>query len=354
MNRLCPVVLVIFMLARAAAPLLPAGPWSPSGYQCGSYYLFLPSDHAHSCTADAAFGEGARVANRLDFVHFRREKFTVDARGYRNLPSGRKPGIILFGSSFSLGLSLNDEDTLSAQLSRRLPNAVYNASNVLNRDFSAEPLTRAAASLNVHNGWVLLEVLNRSPYGYGPPPRSTRAPFQSVERRFKNPFALTRISSLLNMRLQNDVLLPNPDKFRFPEEELADGRHMLFYIDDKNFFLHPADPRPTAEAVEHLRDELARAGFKLAVVLVPTGYTVYYPLLRDAPGPDTGAAYMASLARQLSGAGVPAFNCLPLLRSAAEHTQVYWPDDAHWNPQGVETVANSLAPWLRSLTDAVQ
>lgn len=371
----CAALLGLFILARGAVALLPAGPWSPSGYQCGSYYLFLPLARPHSCTADAAFGEGARVANRLDFVTFRREKFTVDERGYRNLPSGRKPRVILFGSSFSLGLSLSDEATLSAQLSRELGSVVYNASDVLSHALSAEPLNRAAKSLNMQNGWVLLEVLNRAPYYWMPSPPETSprriarqlvdaaAPLQSIERRIRYPMALARVSSLLNMRLENDVLLPNPDRFRFPEEELTDGRHMLFYLDDKGFFENPADPRPTSDAIRRLSDDLARDGLKLAVMMVPTGYSVYYPLLRRksrvSSSEDTASIYMATLARQLTVAGIPAFNCLPAMRDAAARELtggrlLYWPDDAHWNPLGVETAARALAPWFRSLTDVVQ
>jgi hypothetical protein len=185
------------------------------------------------------------------------------------------------------------------------------------------------------------------------------ASLQSVERRVKNPYAVTRVSVMLNMHLENDVLLPNPESYLFPEEVLINGRHILLYSDDKNFFRKPADPGLTSEAVVRLRDDLAHHGLKLAVMLLPTGYSVYYPFLRDLPGRDTGGAYMGSLQDQLNSAGVPVYNCLPLLRDAAaselkQGRLIYWPDDAHWNPRGVEVVAAALAPWLRSLTDAVQ
>jgi hypothetical protein len=362
-GQACFVMLGMFMIARVAVAFLPAGPWSPSGYQCGSYYLMLPFGRPHTCIADAAFGEGARVSGRLDYVSFRREKFTVDARGYRNLPAAGKPSVILFGSSFSLGLSLSDEDTIAARLEGESGLAIYNASNVLNTALSTAPITRVADFLKLDKGLVLLEILNREGYGYGPPPRERRfddtALLQSLERRIRNPFAITRISSLWNMRLQNDRLLPNPDKFRFAEEELANGRRMLFYAQDKHFFESPSDPGPTAAAVASLRDDLARRGLKLAVMLVPTGYSVYHPLFREQSGSDTGGLYMASLAAQLAGAGVPVFDCLAVLRAAAARELaagrlIYWPDDAHWNPLGAGVAAHALTPWLRTLTDAVQ
>jgi hypothetical protein len=356
----CFAMLGFFMVARVAVAFLPAGPWSPSGYHCGSYFLFLPASRPHTCIADAAYGEGTRVANRLDFLEYRREKFTVDARGYRNLPMPGTPRVILFGSSFSLGMSLSDEDTIGAKLARESGQVIYNASNVLHTDFSVEPILRAAESLQMPKGLVLVDILDRKSYSYVPgAPLQRPAPFQSLERRIRNPFAITRVASLLNMRLQNDWLFPNPDRFRFPEEELKNGRHMLFYLDDKNFFETATDPGPTAETIAHVRDDLAKHGLKLAVMLVPTGYTVYYPLFRVKSGADVGSQYMAGLAEQLTVAGIPVFNCLPVLRAAAARELesgrlVYWPDDTHWNPAGVQVTARALAPWLRSLTDAVQ
>jgi len=355
-GRACFGLLGICMIARVAVAFLPAGPWSPSGYQCGSYYLFLPASRPHTCTADAAYGEGTRVANRLDFLRYRREKFTVDARGYRNLPVIGKPSVILYGSSFSLGLSLNDEETIGVQVARESGLLVFNAANVLNTALSADPIVRAAGFLKADKGLVLMEVLNRDAYTYaGRVPAQRAEPLQSLERRIKNPFAITRVSSLLNM-VQDDRLFPNPDRFRFPEEELADGRHMLFYDQDKSFFEKPPDPAPTADAIAHLGADLARHGLKLAVMLVPTGYAVYYPLFRRRTGTDGGERYMTSLAAKLAGAGVPAFNLLPVLRAAAARELpagrlVYWPDDAHWNPAGVRVAAHAIAPWL---TDAVQ
>ncbi|HWE50627.1 MAG TPA: hypothetical protein VG273_12590 [Bryobacteraceae bacterium] len=369
----CSALLGVAILTRAAVPWLPAGPWSPSGYQCGSYYLFLPLGRTHSCTAEAAFGEEARVTNRLEFSTFRRERFTVDEHGYRNdsLNEAGKPRVILFGSSFSLGLSLSDEDTLSAQLTRRLGYTVYNASDVLNPVLSAGPLTRAAKAINMEKGWVLLELLDRAPYYWAQTSaptfrqrlkqqaRDTLAPLQSVERRMRNPYVVTRVSTMLNKHFENNVVLPNASTPFAPEEVLTNSRHMLFYIEDEKFFEKPADPRLTVNAVVRLREDLAREGLKLAVMLMPSGYTVYYPMFREGSGADGGGVYMEVLREQLNGAGVHVYNCLPVLREEAarelaQNRLIFWPDDAHWNPRGVAAVANALTPWLRSLTDAVQ
>jgi hypothetical protein len=368
-GQACFILLGAFMLARLAVSFLPSGPWSPSGLLCASYYIFLPLGSPHTCIADAAFGESARNGNRLDFVAFRREKITLDERGYRNLPgASRAPRMILWGSSFSLGDALNDEDSLGVLLNRQFGPVIYNISGVLDPVLTIDETDRVARLINMKRGWVLLELLNRYPYSYQAP--RTRpfdkfrrelleldAPLKSFGRHIQRPVALIRWSSLLNMRLQNDSLLPNPNRSRFPEEELIDGRHMLFYGPDKEFFEAPMDSGVTATAVMEVRDALAQRGLRLAVLMLPTGYSVYYPLLRRKKGVDGAGLYMDRLAAQIAEADIPVFNSLALLRDAAvrELTRgrlVYWPDDPHWNPLGVETVVRALTPWLRSQTDA--
>jgi hypothetical protein len=356
-------LLAAFILARAGAGFLPCRIFGVSGYFCASPYLFLPLGQSRTVVAENAFGEGARAANRGDYVVFRREQFTVDERGYRNLPetARARPRVILTGSSFSLGLSLSDEDTLSEQLNRRLGPIVFNASNVLNESLSATGSLQAAQSLGMENGLVLLELVNRGDYGYRreSPARFELpgAPFHSIERRVRNPQALARASALMNMELENDHLLPNPFRDQFPEKELVTGSRMLFFRDDRRYFQNPGDPGTTAAAAVRLRDDLAGAHFRLVVILVPTGYTVYYPLMREPEGPDRGGQYVESLAETLKARGIPVFDCLPVLRDAAARELargrlVYWPDDAHWNPDGVAAVAERAAPWLRMQLDA--
>lgn len=372
------LLLGAFFLARAAlCPLLPCETWGVSAYHCATPYLNIPLNRSHICVAEKAFGEGARFTNRLDFVSYRSERFTVDERGHRNLPGPQKiqPRVILSGSSFSLGVSLNDEETLSAQLNQLLGPIVYNAATIRGYDdLPLETLKRISHDMRMSQGWILLEINNRGPYEYVAQPsrkqsgflagyqeqvteedfRRWKAPAQSIYRRVVYCIAQRRISALVNMRLHNDRWLPNPFKNGFAEEELVSGRHMLFHAGDKEFFLNPAKPDATATAISQFRDDLSEAGLNLAVLLVPTGYTVYYPLLRKTEGSDAGAQYLSELAMKLEGKGIPAFSSLPSLREAASRELaadglVYWPDDSHWNAQGCATAARGAAPWLRAL-----
>ena len=139
------------------------------------------------------------------------------------------------------------------------------------------------------------------------------APLTSLLRRIENSPALTRLSTLLNMRIHDDRLLPNPFRYLYSEEQLITGRHVLIYSRDKEFSQRPADVRITARALIRLRDALQRSGYHLAVILLPNAYSVYYPLLRHGTDGDASESYMAELYARLSAASVPALNLLPPL-----------------------------------------
>jgi hypothetical protein len=362
-------LLALAIAARVGVSfLLPCESWGPSGYLCAAERLFLPTGGQRVFAAGRAFGEGVRVGNRLNFQALRAEAFTVDERGFRN-PSIQTAGqtrVILLGSSFSLGMSLNDNEILSEQLNSRLGPVVYNASSTFGSALSAEQVVPLAAELGMNRGWVLLELLNRAPYSFQPAGKEPwpqnpglraeylrwRARVAAVYRRIHDPFALTRISSELNMRLHDGDWLPNPFAAQYPEEELVNGQRMLFYRDDRQFFRNSPMASSSVQAVAQFRQELADAGLRLAVLLVPSGYSVYYPLLRRRDAPDS--AFLQDLSSGLTQAGIPVLNAQSLLREAASRglasgRLVYWPDDAHWNPAGCSLVAEAAAPWLRSL-----
>jgi hypothetical protein len=311
-------------------------------------------------------------------LSFRSERFTIDERGFRNEPEMRTDGpkAVLFGSSFGLGLALNDEETFSARLNQQLGPVIYNASTTFDPGLDPDRMIETARASGMKNGWILVEALNREPLHYNlrPTSHSLRTVVKghlknllrlaesavhsvsaiSLERRILHPAALTRAATLLNMRLEDDHLLPNPSRNQYSEEQLITGRHVLVYPEDKRFAQKPANPQTTAGALIRLRDELDRHGYHLAVLLLPNSYSVYYPLYRNRPAKDASASYMAELAALLSVNNVPALNLLPALRGAARNEldrgrMIYYPDDAHWNRLGCAIAADVTAPWLDGL-----
>ncbi len=369
----CSRLLLVFIVLRGAICFLPCQQWGPSGYWCSAPYLGLRLGAPHTSVADAAIPEGVQISNRLSFLTFRREVFTVDESGYRNGPGNIAvhPEAVLFGSSFSLGLALSDEQTLTARWNQELGPVVYNAATTFRTVLRPAEMIRVARSRHMNRGWIIVEALNRDNYvfaaesgalarfGLRESPvgalRTALAPEYSLIRRVAHPYAEMRMSVLLNLRIEDDRFLPNPFRGEYPEETLITGRHILVFSGDKRFAQNPGPPAQTAEALIELRDALIQDGYRLAVLLLPTGYSVYYPLLRDPSAPDASQSYMAAITDRLALAKVPVLNLLPPLREearralTAEGRLIYYPDDAHWNPRGCQFAAQVAAPWLRSL-----
>lgn len=378
LGRTCCTLLTLTIAARVATSFLPCPAWGPSAYLCAAGYLNLPLGEPHTCVADAAIPEGARVSNRMKYLHFRKEQFTLDGRGHRNGPAAypRQPQVLLVGSSFSLGMALSDDETFSARLNQEMGPVVYNAASVFDNVLSADSLVQTAQENGMERGVILVEILNRASFRYSPPQKAASggrsvgtesgykgipkplvlasAPLIREVRQIKHAYPLMRVSALLNMRLHNDSLLPNPFREEFPEVELQNGRRVLVYSGDRNFSQRPEDPSITTKTLLRIDADLKQRGYRLAVLLLPNAYSVYYPLLRDQSTPDGSEAYFHSVYTRLAANHVAVLNLLPNLRGAArrelaEDRTIYYPDDAHWNAMGCSIAAHKAAEWLRSL-----
>jgi hypothetical protein len=283
--------------------------------------------------------------------------------------------VVLVGDSFCVGVSLSDDEIFSTRLNQQLGPVVYNVSSAFETSLRPDRMIETAREVGMTKGVILFEVLNREPLYFGPPSSGDSlrhtlrqrlknshsglvpklAPAISLGLRlFVHPAALIREATLLNMRLQDDRLLPNPFKDAYSEEQLITGRHVLVYSGDKQFAQNPAGLQTTGDTLVRLRDELGRHGYRLAVLLLPNTYSVYYPLYRDRPATDASAAYMTELTAHLSENKVPVLNLLPALRDAARNElnggrMIYFSDDAHWNALGCAIAANVTAPWLASV-----
>lgn len=92
-----------------------------------------------------------------------------------------------------------------------------------------------------------------------------------------------------------------------------------------------------AEYLGVLNKQLRQRNFQLIIILVPSKYTVYQPLIKGAIKTDKSEA-LNELQNELKD--VPVVNTTVALQQAAaaelaDGNLVYWPDDTHWNAEGV-------------------
>ena len=371
LGTLIPATLALAFLADAALRQLPRAAVSFRAWEAartpGGDGPFLPDFIYRN---DQAYGDLAALGNLPAARELRPEFFVTDAFGYPNQPdvlSRGSAGILLYGSSYSVGAEVPFADALAAQLSQRTGLVVYNAAS---GDYRLPELVEVARRVLSPGGTVVLEY----PESRDPPALlATLAPRGVAACRLRLApadlaglcsrwFALRRRLefsplAVLAQRgrkwLENGSILPNPYATRVVRRRLPDGRAMLFLADDTVRAQRPPSVAAAARYLRWLRGKVEGAGFRLVVLLVPDKYGVYRRLLVP---PDAatlpGDRYLPDLAARLRTAGTPVADLSATFRAAARDglgsgTTVYYRDDTHWNARGIALAADALADVMR-------
>lgn len=297
-----------------------------------------------------AYGDLSSMANLPELREYHTERFTTDGFGFRISPPNQNFGAILVGDSFAGGSSLSDDETFSSRFARLLGKGVYNAGAT---SPSLTVVREIAAREKISDGYIFYQHLERSPIPtdqmLAMQARGHRIPMSPGNRhrvyRYLG-YARGLLTSPLQVAirrglkgLHNDVVFPNIYARAVVRKTLANGRDILFLPADV-----AAHQLSTERAVAFWKAYSERAetlGLKLIVILVPTKYTVYAPLLSP---PELPTSNMPQVAAALNAAGVKTVDLTSTFqRKAAEllprGEYIYWRDDTHWNPGGVEVAA---------------
>lgn len=279
----------------------------------------------------------------------RREVFTTDAAGFRNSENVAGPGpvgAVLFGDSFVAGVGLSDGETLAARLREAAGFRVFNAGGPAGREIVGMAGTVDHAGLGP-GGVVVIALSEPGPLPAAPAlagdrPRPVSSPPTWDERNLD----LSRLG-ILSRRFGAWLsglarLEPGSDVVR---RRIVNGDWMLFLSRGPD-----TEGEPRAEAVESwvaLHRELGRRGFGLLVLLIPAKDVVYSDSLEE-PFPVRTARASPVIATALAARGVHVLDLEPVLRASAleglpQRRYVYWRDDTHWSPKGVQLAAAELA-----------
>jgi hypothetical protein len=127
---------------------------------------------------------------------------------------------------------------------------------------------------------------------------------------------------------------------------------MLFYRDGVRSLERTAEQRgldQVAEGIQSVNAECRRRGIHLVVLLVPDKGHVYRRWLKPADRPKLPEpSALDDLAVRLAAKGVHAVNLLPvfLSRSGDGQPLLYYPDDTHWNEDGIRLAMAAVAASL--------
>jgi hypothetical protein len=332
-------------------------------------------------------GDGASEANLPPTERRTPLQISVDSLGFRRNPYA-DPGepfevLFLLGRSFLLGAALSDEETLPAIFTRVSGLNAYNGARsaddpvdnledldwllkrmagppsvavlVILEDDKAEIRSVAESPTDtVRNDQTAEAVAHRVPG------LSDRA--MEIRRLIKRWWAvspLRTLSTRLMKSVTDDRLLPNEALRSGRQLMLPDGRPMLF----RRYEVLPAqkgrtrlDAERLAEYASWWRSQLAQRGMDTWVLLLPSRYTIYGPWLENGDMLERirqVEAHMYELERQIRQRGVKTLNALPIYQASvkkqfATGELLFFREDNHWKPSGVEVIARALADSILS------
>lgn len=137
------------------------------------------------------------------------------------------------------------------------------------------------------------------------------------------------------------------------------GRSLLFYtpaVRAMRWTKKERDPVHMAEVLAEVSRYCGRQGLALVVVLIPDKEQVYRDLLPDLLThglPPLPPSTFDELEIEAHKQGVHVVNLLPAFRSAAQRDAlIFWPDDTHWNGEGVRIGAGETARVLAKVFDS--
>jgi acetyltransferase AlgX (SGNH hydrolase-like protein) len=364
---LIPGTIAFAAVADAGMRLLPRAAVSFRAWEAartpGGDGPFLPDFTYRSARA---YGDLAALGNLPADRDVRPEFFVTDSFGYPNAPDALargRAGLLLYGSSYSVGAEVPAGEGLASQLARRTGQVVYNAAS---GDYRLPELLAVARRVLRPGGTVVFEypesrdapgpVAVLAPRGVAacrerltPVRAAGLCPRWFALRRHLEFSPLAVLAQRGRKRLENDRIFRNPYATNVLQRRLGDGAVMLFLADDTLRAHRPPGVPGAARGFHWLRGKVEGAGFRLVVLLVPDKYTVYRRLLAPPDStPVPGERYLPDLAARLRGDGIPVADLSAAFRAAARRdletgTTLYFRDDTHWNARGIALASDTLA-----------
>jgi hypothetical protein len=310
-------------------------------------------------------GNMANMGNLRALREYRPQVFTTDAYGYRNAPAlaqGDIDGLVL-GDSYVAGYGNSDEDTLPVRLSEQTGLHFYNAGGpyaylATARLMQTRLAFRSRRAIVVWTENVPLQFFEEAELRASSPDRRSRllnlvfgARGERIRSEVRGLWFMSPVKIVAEkayLTISNDRILPNTYAEKVAVRRLVTGKPIIFYPPDVSVFAHPGDPRPAVDHLTWLARSLRKEGFDPLVVLAPSKYTVYYPLLDGSRSEAVEAnPLLARVEHALRTAGIAVVDLTPSFQSEARRQlangqYLYWLDDTHWNVRGIDVAAGLI------------
>lgn len=279
----------------------------------------------------------------------RRVVFKVDSFGFRNARDYYGQPYVLVGDSFVAGTGNSQEDTLDAQLKALHGIEAYNLGYPGGTTHYAHNIQKFR---NEYGGdfqaLVFLFEGNDFPDGSNPAAggwvRDFEASYKRIRRVYRSLFRDTHLYRYTYMA------------YKSLTGEAEEVPVTVMHLKGRRVAVYNAYIEESAKTDYELPDEIEAAFRRVneaidAFFFIPTKYRVYADLWEEPVGelPDTNLEAAEDLGERL---GTPVVDLTPAMKRAARNrlqeddALLYWPDDTHWNEDGIAVAARVVCDTL--------
>jgi acetyltransferase AlgX (SGNH hydrolase-like protein) len=290
-----------------------------------------------------------------EFVDRREIRFRTDDHGFRNPRFEELPRVVVLGDSFAIGVSLDEPDTLTARMTERLGEPVYNHAcyadqTVLSlledpRFEQTPPSVVVLAPAARRAGNLRFEAASEQRSWWADASGLAwlvRLPGEvmRVKRPLDRDNGLTHLARAAYATVRYRV----SGEISWGRVLTVEGERKLVLKATEQQLRDSPERRRLAQTVEGivgLRDRLAAHGGVLLFTQIPEPGLVYEDLYENDP-PLPRPLYHDLLFDALAERGVECLNLLPVFEGQ-RFPYLFLRADTHWNPRGVDIAAEALS-----------
>jgi hypothetical protein len=258
----------------------------------------------------------------------------LDSLGFRNRHFKNDAPIFILGESYVVGANLSQEEIVSEYLERLSEVDVYNLS-----DAAFIKLRNLLQAGLVKKPELLIYMsVERGICNY---------PRPEIESWFIDQKALYPLFEAIDRLLKLDYLRkPGATLSRRPDLGVPGG------VDPNYRFLYGpevlekddyGDAQRSAAIIKHYYDLCKQVGIDFVFVSLPNKETTAYQLVPLEKAPP----FLDELAFHLDSMGVPNLNGKYIFEQHPEPSSLFFPDDTHWNAEGVRVMTDSIFSFLK-------
>lgn len=312
-----------------------------------------------SFTVHDAHGDLSNMLNVSSYKVPRDITFTVDNNGMRNSESTMIDTTVLIGQSFMTGAGNSDEHAPGTALARELNQPIFvyapgNMSQLLRTIPEAQPVkvVWGVVERNLTGDNAEMQtLLNMECPSELQAETSKQKILIAIKKILLEPttYARTSIIKKLGQKIYNETYFAVVNTPASKHIELAVNPSKFIFLKKGIRISHEDSTQRNINDVQKAITKTAAClkthNIELLFIPIPDKVHIYNHLLPEELQTDYAVDPLQELMQQLRREGVQTVDILTLFREhvSAHSELLYWPDDTHWNPLGIEKAMTEAA-----------